>query len=170
MSEALNKISAYEFFNMLFPGVLLWFYVINLFGVKIAFTDNIISQSLSLLCITYFVGLIISRVGSLVLEPIAKKMKIVKWHEDYYLAEKKDEKIKILLRDMNMYRSIMSLSLIALILTLCNFFLCGDTECSGFLIRVISIVFIFALFGMSYRKQSILITKRITESKRKRKK
>lgn len=169
MSEALNKISAYEFFNVLFPGVLLWFYTINLFDVKIVPTDNIVSQSLSLLCTTYLVGLVVSKIGSLVLEPIAKKMKIVKWHKDYYLAEKEDEKIKILLRDMNMYRSIMSLSFIALILTLCKYFLCGGIECNELLVRMTSIVFIFVLFIVSYRKQSILITNRITESKRRHK-
>ena len=169
MSEALNKISAYEFFNVLFPGVLLWFYVANLFDIKITFTDNIISQSLFILCATYLVGLIVSRIGSLVLEPIAKKMKIIKWHKDYYLAEMKDEKIKILLRDMNMYRSVMSLSLIVLVLTLYKHFLCGSIECSELLTRVISIVFIFALFTMSYRKQSILIIKRVTESRRRHK-
>ena len=59
----------------------------------------------------YFIGLIISRIGSLILEPFLKLIKFVRFadYEDYVMASKSDPKIDLFSEQNNMYRTLCSL-------------------------------------------------------------
>lgn len=76
-------------------------------------SDNIISDIL----IYYFVGMIISRLGSVVIEPLYKKIRIVSFadYPKYIEAEKKDDQVAILSETNNTYRTMVALCVIVLI-------------------------------------------------------
>lgn len=161
MNEAINKISAYEFLNVLFPGVLLGVYVIELFDVSVVDDNNVLFQTIVLLCIAYFLGLVISRIGSLLVEPIARRVGLIRWSEYYYEAEKIDKRLIILLKDLNMYRNIVSLALTIFAVTVSKRLFGLPISSLELCLRLSMASLIFMLFLLSYRKQSILIEKRI---------
>ena len=74
MESILEKISSYNLFNYLLPGVVLCVVSDRYFDIPLL-QDSIITG----LFLYYFVGLVTSRFGSIVLEPILKKLKIVKF-------------------------------------------------------------------------------------------
>jgi|CoawatStandDraft_6_1074263.scaffolds.fasta_scaffold00003_44 hypothetical protein len=161
MDKIIDKISSYNIFNYVFPGVLYCIICDKYLNFPL------IQESLVTgLFLYYFVGLIISRIGSLVLEPILISMKIVKFsdYSDYVRAEKEDEKIALLSEINNMYRTIVSLIL----------FIAGTAayivalerwpEFRGVSIYLILTV-LFILFLLSYRKQTAFITKRVSSNK-----
>ena len=112
MKEFIDKISSYNIFNYLLPGILF----VGL-GKEITSFSLVQNNLLIGLFLYYFIGLIISRLGSLTLEPLLKWIKFVKFapYEDYVRASKLDPKIEIFSEQNNMYRSLCMLS-IALIL------------------------------------------------------
>ena len=112
MKELLDKLSSYNIFNYLFPGVL--FAVMGeRIGSMSLMHDNLIVSAF--LC--YFYGLIVSRIGSLVVEPFLKKIKVVKFAEyrEYVAASKSDNKIEVLSEQNNSYRTLIALVLILLV-------------------------------------------------------
>ncbi|GAI86798.1 unnamed protein product [marine sediment metagenome] len=106
MKEILTKISSYDLFNNLLPGV-----IFSVIIDKITIFNLLDHGVMIVLFISYFIGLIISRIGSLVIEPLLSKMKFIKYapYAEYLKAEQKDPKIKILLEKNNMYRTMISL-------------------------------------------------------------
>lgn len=157
MKEILDKLSSYNIFNYLLPGVI--FVVI----AKQYTSYNFIQEDiLTGGFLYYFIGMVISRFGSIIIEPLLKKMSFLKF-EDYkkfISASKKDEKIELLSEVNNTYRTITSMLLLLFILkgyssledrlTISN----DTTYCilGGFL---------FIMFLFSYRKQTNYISKRI---------
>ena len=157
MDEILNKISSYNIFNYLLPGTL--FAVI---GDKYSSYVFIQNDILVAVFTYYFMGLVISRIGSLLVEPALKIMRFVKFAEysDFVSASKDDKKLDILSETNNMYRTLFSLfvSLLALI----GF----DTLALKYPILSISapyalFVALLVLFLFSYRKQTEYIIRRI---------
>ena len=112
MKELIDKLSSYNIFNYLLPGT-----VFAGLGDTITSYSLIQDNILIALFLYYFIGLIISRIGSLTLEPILKWIKFVKFapYEDFVKASKLGPKIEIFSEQNNMYRSLCMLS-IALIL------------------------------------------------------
>ena len=72
MDNFMEKLSSYNILNNLFPGAVYCFLMKFICSVDFI-SDNIISDIL----IYYFVGMIISRLGSVVIEPLYKKIRIV---------------------------------------------------------------------------------------------
>ena len=72
MNDILNKISSYNLLNYLLPGAV-FSVVAELFGLIPAPTEIV-----EKLIWFYFVGMVISRLGSLILEPLLKKMAFVR--------------------------------------------------------------------------------------------
>src|SRR5215471_3847551 len=101
-----DKLSSYNLFNYLFPGVL--FVVLAAAFTKYDFVQSNILLGLFLY---YFIGLIISRFGSLVLEPLLKRTGFVRFadYADLVTASKKDEQITLLSEVNNTYRTLGSL-------------------------------------------------------------
>ena len=157
MKDLLEKISSYNLFNYLFPGVIF----VVLLNEYSSYQINIENLFISFF-VYYFLGLIISRVGSVVIEPILRKTKFVEFSEysDFVKASAKDSKIEILSEVNNMYRSIVAMILVFFLLLgysglkrLWDFF----TSIEHYLCGII--LFIFFLFA--YKKQTKYITKRI---------
>lgn len=161
MKEIIDKISSYNLLNYLFPGII---FVILL--RKFTAIDLVIENDFLGMFLYYFIGLVISRIGSLFLEPLFKKIKLVSLSEyqDFIEASKKDEKIELFSEINNSYRTITSLFFC---LALALFY---DKYLSEYLANYdidISLITIglLALFMFSYKKQTSYINKRIEKSK-----
>jgi hypothetical protein len=157
MKEILDKLSSYNIFNYLLPGIV---FVVIL--SKISNLNLLQSDILTGAFLYYFIGLIISRVGSLLIEPFLKWIKFLKFSEykKFVSASKQDSKIELFSEINNMYRTFCSLFLL---LSLAKFYETFLLKISFFENNsgIILIVFLLLLFLFSYRKQTNYITKRV---------
>lgn len=157
MKEILDKLSSYNLFNYLLPGIL--FVCISKY-----FTDYNFIQENDFIgaFLYYFIGMIISRFGSLFVEPILKRISFLKFadYKNFVAASKKDAKIELFSEVNNTYRTIVAMFIILLFMKVYNHFQVqwGIPEKTTYLIVVI---FILLMFLFSYRKQTNYITKRI---------
>jgi hypothetical protein len=160
MKELLEKISSYNLFNNLFPGI-----VFSIIATNITSYTFIQENLVVGVFFYYFVGLVVSRVGSLMIEPLLKKLSFVKFakYDAYLAAHKKDEKLEVLSEVNNMYRSILSLIFLVMVLKIYQFieaeFTIPENWTTYILLSILLIIFLFA-----YRKQTNYIRKRISSS------
>lgn len=163
MKDLLDKLSSYNIFNYLLPGVLF-----SVIADKIT-AYHIIQPNIILgVFLYYFIGLLISRIGSLVIEPVLKYIGFVSFasYSDFVAASKDDSKLELLSEVNNMYRTFISLSLCLILIKVfeqlsnkIQFFKDWQVE--------IFIVSLLGLFLFSYKKQTAYITKRISTWKSK---
>lgn len=155
MSELLQKLSTYNIFNYLFPGVVFVILLNRYTGINLAVDDVILGMFLY-----YFFGLVLSRVGSILIEPAIRCTKIVEFSDyaSFVRASKLDDKIELLSEVNNMHRTIIAMLGVLLVISICN----GSATC-----RLTAVLLgIVILFILSYRKQTSFITKRIEETLR----
>lgn len=157
MNELINKLSSYNIFNYLFPGI-----IFNIFLKPLTGYTIIVSDILFTLFLSYFIGLILSRIGSLFIEPALKKIKFIIFtpYRDYINASKDDQKIELLLEVNNMYRTILSLSITLLLIKIYSFIESKFRQLIEYRWSIITLVVII-LFFISYKKQTEYIRKRI---------
>ena len=157
MKEIINKLSSYNIFNYLLPGTVF-------VGLTKAFTSFSFAQDdlLIALFLYHFIGLIISRIGSLIVEPFLRWTRFIQFadYEDYVEASKSDSTIEILSEQNNMYRTLCCLPIILIILKVCEKILEGLQWSDG---RVGFILFLglLVLLFFAYRKQTQYVVKRI---------
>jgi len=157
MKDLLDKLSSYNIFNYLLPGIIFVALAEELTSFSFVQKDLILGAFLY-----YFIGMIISRIGSLVIEPTLKKIKFVSFvsYPQFIVASKQDDKIDILSETNNMYRTFCSVFLFLIILKcyeLISKKYIGIDKYNSILI----IIGLFLLFLFSYRKQTKYITKRV---------
>lgn len=157
MSTFFEKISSYNIFNFLLPGIIYVLIVDNVTSFSLVQSDIVIG-----LFLYYFVGLVISRIGSIIIEPLFIKIKFMKYssYKDFIEASRADDKLELLSEINNMYRTFSSLFI------LCLFTILYDNISIQIKInREISIgILLFGLllvFLLSYKKQTEYIYKRI---------
>lgn len=162
MKEILEKISSYNLFNYLLPGTVFVFILSKISNFNLIQKDLLIGGFLY-----YFIGLIISRIGSVIIEPILSKISFIKFadYSDFVTYSKVDSKIDILSESNNMYRTMISLFLCLLLTRLYQWLsgLIGLGEHTG---STILLLLVLILFLFSYRKQTNYITKRIVANKK----
>lgn len=157
MNELLNKISSYNLFNYLLPGVIFAVLASEITRYPLVQRDILTGAFLY-----YFIGLVVSRFGSLIVEPLLKWLSFVKFadYKDFVAASKQDEKLEVLSEVNNTYRTLCSVFSLLLILKL----YAKIEERVAFLKEwdsMILLVLLLMMFLFSYRKQSTYITKRI---------
>ena len=157
MKDLLDKISSYNLFNYLLPGIL--FVCISKY-----FTDYNFIQDNDFIgaFLYYFIGMVISRFGSLFVEPILKRISFLKFadYKSFIVASKKDEKIELFSEVNNTYRTITALFIILLLLKIYNHFqVLWNIPIN--ITYLIVVVVILVIFLFSYRKQTNYITERI---------
>lgn len=161
MKDILDKLTSYNIFNYLFPGVL---FVI----IAKATTDyNFVQEDTFLgAFLYYFIGMTISRFGSVIIEPLYRKIKFLEFldYKDFVTASKKDSKIELLSEVNNTYRTLNALTFSLLLLKFYNFL---DTkfQFGNSLSLMIMTLIVTALYVFAYRKQTNYITKRIDANK-----
>jgi len=116
----------------------------------------------------YFVGLVVSRIGSLIIEPFFRKIKLVKFSEykDFIDATKADNKVELFSEINNTYRTLASLFFCLLICVLYDRLLFNILSNYNIDTYVITIGLLI-LFVFSYKKQTGYINKRIEKNKSK---
>jgi len=157
MNELLTRVSSYNLFNYLLPGVLFAILATEATRYRIVQKDLVTG-----LFLYYFLGMVVSRFGSLVIGPLLKGLRFVRFAEykSFVLASKKDPQIEILSEANNTYRTISSLFALLLLLKIYarieeNLPWLRERE-STLLVALLLIMFLFA-----YRKQTSFIVKRI---------
>ncbi|MCB1777031.1 MAG: hypothetical protein KDI50_06320 [Candidatus Competibacteraceae bacterium] len=157
MKELLDRLGSYNIFNYLLPGVVFAAIAGSLTDYSFIQDDVLIGAF-----VYYFLGMIISRIGSILIEPILKKIRFVKFssYQDYISASKKDELIPTLSEANNMYRTLASLFLCLLMLKGYEMMASKLAFFKEWEVGIL-VIFLFVLFLMSYRKQTAYISKRV---------
>lgn len=170
----LEKISSYNIFNNFFPGIA-FCYMVDFFTNYKLDTESAWEN----LFIYYFWGLIISRIGSVVIEDILLKIKIKNKenklkqnyinrvpYEEYSRASEKYSFIKILNETNNVYRTMISVFACVLIIKIYEVLSIYWAKSFGQMEMVMEILFLavgIILFIMSYKKQTNYIRKRVQD-------
>jgi len=157
MNELLSKLSSYNVFNYLLPGIVFAVLASETLHYSVPQRDILTSAFLF-----YFVGLVVSRFGSLVVEPLLKGLSFVKFadYKDFVAASKKDSQLEVLSEVNNAYRTLASLFSLLLLLKLYmklenRFPYLKEWDATGLA------VLLLVMFLFSYRKQTSYITRRI---------
>lgn len=155
MDELVKKISSYHIFNYLIPGVIAAFLIDTLFNFHFKFVqENMVVG----VFFYYFLGSIISRVGSLISPVIDFIFRIRKIdYKSYIKAEKNDSKIEILSEINSMYRSFFSLFFILNIINIKD--IINNKSVDVFV--TILLISAFFIYIFSYKKQTGFIVKRV---------
>ena len=157
MKEIIEKISSYNIFTNLLPGVIFTILIKEITGVNFAQSDVF-----ETLFVYYFIGLILSRIGSIIIEPIFKRLKLVRYVEysKFIYASSKDIKIDILLEANNTYRTFVSVFIVSLFIAI--------GKVSGIqlnmkidVLKFIALFVLIVLFILSYSKNTKYIRSRI---------
>ena len=157
LKELLSKISSYNLFNYLIPGVIFVIAASKVTRYSFIQADIVIG-----LFLYYFIGLVISRFGSIVIEPILRGISFLKFadYKDFVAASKKDEKIEVLSEANNTYRTLCSLFVLLLLLKgyerIEDRFVFLKDYSGMIIVSLLLVMFLFA-----YRKQTLYIIKRI---------
>ena len=105
LAQIVEKISSYNIVNNLYPGILF------VYVLKIMFGTNLLSNNwFENLIVFYFVGMVLSRIGSIIIEPVMKKINIIKYapYQDYVKASSIDPLVDTLSETNNTYRTLLS--------------------------------------------------------------
>lgn len=157
MNELVQKISTYNIFNYLFPGAIFAYMVETFTKFNLVQKDILMS-----LFLYYFIGLVISRIGSLIIEPILKRSGFVLHvrYKNYISASKEDDIIKILSEQNNVYRNMLAMIIVIGCVvfydTIVDFYPVISKYVSFLVLTSLGLLFLF-----SYRKQTSYIKKRV---------
>jgi len=112
MKEIIDKISSYNLFNYLFPGIIFVILLREITNFDLIQENNFIGSFLY-----YFIGLVVSRFGSLVIGYLLQKMTFINFadYSEYVFATDKDNKIELFSEINNMYRTIISMLMLLLL-------------------------------------------------------
>ncbi len=157
MKEIIDKISSYNLFNYLFPGIL---FVVLLKEVTYL---NLIQQNIiEGIFLYYFIGLIISRLGSIIIEPFLKYLSFVKYksYKDYLKAIEINKELKLYVEINNMFRTLCALFFLLGTIILLDW-IGVKIDFTNKLVRLSIIISLLGLLLFSYRKHTKFIFKRI---------
>jgi len=157
MVDLLSKISSYDLFNYLLTGII--FVILADKFTRYSFIQQDIAMGLFLY---YFIGLIISRIGSLVTEPFLRLISFIKFepYNNFLAASELDRKLELLSEVNNTYRTFCSLFVIILLLKLYEWIQSKIPALIDWDFTILMVLMLF-IFLLSYRKQTSFITKRI---------
>ncbi len=157
MEKIVEKINSYHIFNYLVPG-----YLFLIISGKILKTTLISNNIISSFFEAYFIGIVISRISSLITEKIIVKIWALKKepYDKYIEANNEDDKLEVLNQDCNMYRSLCTLMLLELVLKIISLLKISNLINKDILIIVILILLVI-LFAFSFVKQNKYISLRV---------
>lgn len=161
MKDLLDKLTSYNIFNYLLPGVLFAAFVDGLTSLKLLQDDIVVGMFLY-----YFLGSVVSRVGSLLVEPILLKMKFVQYasYAAFVQAAKVDMKIELLSEQNNMYRTFIALFISVAVVAVYD----KASLSIPFLHAAapyLCLTGLLVLYLFSYKKQTAYVKKRVEASK-----
>lgn len=162
LKQVVEKISSYNIFNNLYPGVLF------IYLLKFIFEINLLSDNwLDILVVCYFAGMVLSRIGSIIIEPILQRIKLIRYtpYSDYVKACCIEPVVYTLSEVNNTYRTVLSTFIC---IFACKLGITINEKCLEFGITFLQenkdylfLIFMILLFTGSYVKQSDYVRKRI---------
>ncbi len=161
LDKLLDKISSYNLFNYLLPGVLF-----AVAASKITHYSFLEKELLVAAFLYYFIGLVVSRIGSLVIEPLFRRSKFVHFtdYKKFIAASEKDPKIELLSEVNNTYRTLCAL-FVSLLLLKGYEKLAQHSPWFESHDAILLSIFLLIMFAFAYRKQTKYVTKRIEAAK-----
>lgn len=164
-SKLLDKVSSYQLFNYLFPGIIFIEGIEYLTCIEYP-NDNIVFR----LFIYYIAGMILSRIGSVLIEPICKKLCVVVYasYGNFLKALngtedgtiKPDPKLDVLVAENNTYRTLIATFLFMLIVYVFAQFQWFYDFNNWKWSMIIYLVLLIGLFILSFRKQTAFVRSR----------
>ena len=171
--SVIEKVSSYDLFNNFFPGII-FCYIVERF-TRISFVEGELWEKLFLY---YFIGMILSRIGSMIVEKLLKKIQIKNEktkeiepflnyapYDEYMEAEEKEPFIKTLNTVNNIYRTMTAMFIVVMGVKLYDIFLYDyvvQWEVIGKDVVFICVCLILiVLFAFSNRKQTAFIRSRV---------
>lgn len=156
MKELLEKLSSYNIFNCLLPGIVFVVIADNFTSFHFIQEDILIG-----LFFYYFIGMIISRIGSLLIEPFLKKIGFIHFSTyNDFVNPRNDEKLEVFSETNNMYRTLCSLFTVLIFIKTYEWISCIFPVIKHWIVDF-SLFGLLILFLFSYRKQTKYITDRI---------
>lgn len=167
--KILAQLSGYDFVNSLLPGVTYVMLTEKITDLTIL-SDNMLENFV----IYYSVGLVINRVGSLIIERMLRWRILTVSYDEYVAADTDDESGKLdrLSTVNNVYRTFVAM-FACLILTIIGWLIWKRVGAPGWLkwpIMILGILLMGVLLAFSYRKQTTYIAGRVRAMNEKRKK
>jgi hypothetical protein len=163
MKNLIEKLTSYNLFNYLLPGT-----VFSVLAERFTSYSFIQNDLFIAFFAYYFTGLVISRIGSIILEPCLRKLHSVTFapYSDFVRCAAKDEKLDVLSETNNTFRTLATVfAVLGLIkpieLLLVHF------SAAPWLPPLFLCIFLFVLFILAYRKQTEYIKQRIEIHKEK---
>lgn len=157
MKDLLDKLSSYNLFNYLLPGTVFVACAERITRWRFD-QDNVAVD----LFVYYFIGLVISRFGSLLLEPTLKMSGFIKFapYKDFIKACSVDPKIEVLSEQNNMFRTLAATFASLLVFKAMDLWAVwiGLGDRSGHLLTFVGL---FLLFVLAYRKQTAFVRSRV---------
>lgn len=153
----IDKLSQYNFLTNILPGSVLCIILKYLVGYDLI-PDDYYQAGI----VFYFVGMVNSRLGSLVVEPLLKAILWVKYapYSDFLQAEKEDSKITLLSQENNVFRSYVTVMFISAIVYIYkNYSL--DWRCLMRDEPLVLIISLLVIFLFAFRKQTSFVRKRV---------
>lgn len=159
MNEFLSRLSSYNVFNYLLPGAI--FSIIAERIALISYPSEIIAQFIWY----YFVGMVISRVGSILVEPALKFIRFVEYSDypSYLLACQNDDRLDVMVEVSNTYRTLATVFLTLIVVSVYQW-IAGKAGISDAWQERFTITFLLVLFLLSFRKQVNFIRKRVSHA------
>lgn len=156
-SKVVDKLSSYQLFNYLLPGIIFNYGIEQITSFRFT-PDDVLYK----LFIYYVTGMILSRIGSTIIEPIYKKYCIVVYagYKDYLEAAKDDSKLDILVMENNTYRTFVSTFIVMLLLYLLDQIEWFHDKYDSFTAIVIYLLLLIGLMTLSFRKQTSFVRSR----------
>lgn len=139
-----EKLSAYQLFNFIYPGAV-FLGILHYKGMQL----GVLSEIWWFLLASYFLGMTLSRFGSIVIEELCFKFKLINKYsiKSYSDCLSKDGFIGMLLELTNIYRTICSMGILLLIGTFFKYH--QNDKCCMIIIEVLFVL----LFLISFIKQ-----------------
>ena len=157
MQAILEKLSAYNIFSYLLPGLLF----VSL-GERLTSFSLIQRSWIVGIVLYYFIGLVISRVGSLIVKPILERVGFVKEapFEDYVEASASDSRIGVLSTRNNLFRTLCAMVMMLIGLKIGEKVM-GVLPWGADVYDFIMLVGLLVLLLFSYRKQAQAVVRRV---------
>ncbi len=157
LAAFLGRISSYNLLNNLIPGAIFCVLLKSFVGY-----DLISVGIIELLIVFYFSGMVIGRIGSLIIEPVLRAVKVIddRDHKLYVAAEQIDQKISSISETNTMYRSIVATTFTVLIVKLYRSIIELQWE-FGDALEWLLLISLTVLFVFAYRKQTYYLVSRI---------
>ena len=163
MKAILERLSAYSIFSYLLTGLLF----VSM-GERLTSFSLIQRSWIVGIVLYYFIGLVISRVGLLIVKPVLERIGFVKEppYEDYMEASKSDSRIDILSAQNNLFRTLCAMVMMLIGLKIGEKVV-GVLPWGADVYDFIMLAGLFVLFLLSYRKQAQGVVRRVRYGQKK---